>query len=130
MTTSCSPVYEVPSAPYTGEQILQILLDPKLDKRKICHSKPCNVRRSSTFIVDLESLKHPDDIKKDDFGKWIYSGSHSVSYAAFMSGNNLELERLTKTKSTSCNSFELRRINCKHPANPQCHRLLAFVTSK
>ncbi len=31
------------------------------------------IERSSTFIVDLDSLKHPDDVKKDEFGKWSYS---------------------------------------------------------
>ena len=58
-----SPVYEVPLGFYTGEQILKILLNPHIDK-KICHSKPCNVSQSSTFVVDLESLQHLDDIKK------------------------------------------------------------------
>ena len=113
----CSPVYEVPSGFYTGEHILKILLNPCIDK-KICYSKPCNVSQSSTFVVDLESLQHPDDIKKDDFGKWIYSGSHSVSYAAYQSNQSLDFERLTGTPSSNAgNIFQLRRINYNHPAN-------------
>ena len=85
--------------------------------------------QSATFVVDLESLQHPDDIKKDDFGKWIYSGSHSVSYAAYQTNRKLDFERLTGTTSSDAgNVFQLRRINCKHPANSQCQRLLAFVT--
>lgn len=84
-----SPVYEVPSGFYTGEQILKILLNPRIDEKKICHFKQCNVSQSSTFVVDLESLQHLDDIKKDDYGNWIYSGSHSVSYAAYQSKPNI-----------------------------------------
>ena len=91
--------------------------------------KPVNVNRSSTFVVDLKSLKHPDDIKKDDFGKWTYSGSHSVSYAAFEAGGRLEFERLSGVPALkSDNIFQLRRINCKHPIDSQCQSLLAFVT--
>ena len=124
-----SPVYEIPSGFYTGEQILKILLNPRIDKKRICHSKPCNVTQSSTFIVDLESLRHPDDIKKDDFGKWTYSGSHLVSYAAFKTNRKLDFERLSGTPSSMAeNIFQLRRIHCKHPTNPYCQRLLAFVT--
>ena len=123
------PVYEVPSGVYSGEQILKILLSPHLNKKKICHSKPINVNHSSTFVVDLDCLKHPDDIKKDDFGKWIYSGSHSVSYAAFRAGGRLDFERLSGVPALKAdNVFQLRRINCKHPLNSQCQRLLAFVT--
>ena len=96
----------------------------------MCRDKPCNVRRSSTYVIDLESLKHPDDIKKDDFGKWMYSGSHSVSYAAFKEDGTLKFERVTNVEVGDPNVFQLRRINCKHPSNPQCQRLLAFVTSK
>lgn len=108
---------------------MKILLSPRLNKKKICHTQPTNVTRSSTFVVDLESLKHPDDIKKDDFGKWVYSGSHSVSYAAFQAGSSLEFERVSgRPTSKSDNVFQLRRINCNHPLNSQCQRLLAFVT--
>jgi len=123
-----SPLYEVPQGCYTGEQILKIVLNPNIKKEKICRSKPSNVTRSSTFV--LESLNHPDDIKKDDFGKWVYSGSHSVSYAAFQSSRGLEFERMAGTGGNADNMFQLRRINCNHPTNPQCQRLLAFVTGK
>lgn len=124
----CSPVYEVPTCSYSGERILKILLDPNIKKRRICTTQPCNVIKTSTYVVDLESLKHPDDIKKDDFGKWKYSGSHSYSFAAFQSGGKLDFERVGSCSPGSSNIFQLRRINCKHPDNSQCQRLLAFVT--
>ena len=28
------------------------------------------------------SLKHPDDVRKDFFGKWIHSGSHPFTFKA------------------------------------------------
>ena len=61
------PVYEFPPPKYSADYILKVLLDPDIDKRKICTSKPTNVTRSATYIVNIQSLKHADDIKKDQF---------------------------------------------------------------
>ena len=84
----------------------------------VCHSQPINICRSSTFVVDLDSLKHTDDINKDCFGKWIYSGSHSVSYAAFRAGQKFDFERLSGIPISNVdNNFQLWRINYKHPSN-------------
>lgn len=60
------PVYEVTGGSYTDERIPEILLDPDIDQSNVCHYQPVGVTRSSTFVVDLESLQHPKNIKKDD----------------------------------------------------------------
>ena len=73
-------MYEVPPPKYSADYILKVLLDLDIDKRKICTSKPTNVTRSATYIVNIQSLKHADDIKKDQFGIWNYSGSHPQAY--------------------------------------------------
>ena len=129
---SCkSPVYEVPQGSYTGERILEILLDPDIDQSNVCRSRPVGVTRSSTFVVDLESLEHPEDIKKDEFGKWKYSGSHKKLYAAWQTPQGkLQFERVSHSSSISMNIFELRRVHCTHPSNPHCQRLLAFITGQ
>ena len=82
---------------------------------------------SCTFMVDLNFLKHPDDVKKDEFGKSHYSGSHVVSYTAWKSHSS-KLQFVKVSGQGAENAFELRRIHCKHPSNPQFQRLLAFVT--
>lgn len=60
------PEYENPPPSYSAEQIL---MDPNIDVSKICKERPTHVTRSSTYVVNLTSLGHPDDIKKDCFGK-------------------------------------------------------------
>ena len=60
----------------------------------------------------------------------MHSGSHSVSYAAFKEDGALKFERVTNVQVGGLNVFQVRRINCKHPSNPRCQWLLAFVTSK
>ncbi len=128
MCSSGVPIYEVPAKSYTGERILEILLDETIDLEKVCHEQPTQITKSSTFVVNMNSLKHPDDVKKDEFGKWCYSGSHSQVYQAWASDDDdVEYKKVNKADCGE-NTFILRRINCKHPTSSQLQRLLAFVT--
>ena len=88
---------------------------------------PPNYQILHICCVDLNELKHPDDIK-DEFGKWQYNGSHVVSYMAWKSGSSIDFEKISNSRETGENVFNLRRIRCSHPSNPQFQRLLAFVT--
>ena len=75
-------------------------------------------------MVDLDS---PDDFKKDEFGCWLYSGSHVQTYLAWKeNGDKLKFEK-TDSDDSDQNTFQLRRIRCKHPSNPQFQRLLALI---
>lgn len=42
--------------------------------------KPTAVTHSATYLVDVRQLQNVDDVKKDEFGIWNYSGSHPQSY--------------------------------------------------
>ena len=66
---------------YTGERILENLLNSKCESSRICHQWPTIIENSSTFVIDLDALKLPDDdVKKDEFGRWVYNGSHVQTY--------------------------------------------------
>ena len=122
--------YESGSKSYTSEEILQILLNPKIDPQKVTRSRPVNISQWATYVVDLDHLDHPDDIRKDDFGKWRYSGSHVVQYRAEKTPEDeLEFERVLPGTEGS-DVFQLRRVHCKHPSNSNFQRLLAFVTGR
>ena len=71
-------VYETPAAIYSAETIMKILLSPMSSRvSRVC---PHHVTKSSTYVVDVTSLAHPEDVKKDDFGKLDYKGSHPVAF--------------------------------------------------
>ena len=73
------------------------------------------------------TLKHPDDVK-DEFGRWVCNGSHVQTYFAWKEkGDKLKFEKSSSDDGGE-NTFQLRRIRCKHPSNPLFQRLLAFVT--
>ena len=127
---SGAPIYEIPSnQPYTGENILEILFCPTINQDHICKECPTGITCSATFIVDLNKLRHPDDIKKDEFGKWNYSGSHCVQYLTWNDGGSFQFSKMEKNNSQpSGNVVQLRRVRCTHPSNPAFQRMLAFAT--
>lgn len=109
--------------------MLNILLDEDIDVRRVCCERPMQIAESSTFVVDLNLLKHPDDVKKDEFGKWCYSGSHVVYYNTWkLKYGELEFKKVSAHNAE--NTVKLRRVHCKHPSYPHFQRLLAFVTGE
>ena len=59
--------YESPPPKYSSEDLLKILLRPK-DKEQVCRTWPVSgIESNSSFIVDIQALKHPDDVKKKTF---------------------------------------------------------------
>ena len=64
------PVYERPPEKYSATAIMNILLSSSVDEEKIAYKRPIQVRRSSTFVIDLTKVAHPDDIKRDAYGRW------------------------------------------------------------
>ena len=122
------PIYETPPSSYLAEQVLRILLDPNIDPRKVCHGIPTDVTKSSTYVVDLASLKHPDDIKKDFFGVWSYSGSHNLSFHTHVHQDGyVEIEKCA-SGATGSDIYHLRRLHSFHPSNSECKRLIALVS--
>ena len=110
----------------------QILLNSTIHPQKIWKTRPSNITKSATYIVDLDFLEHRGDVRKDEFGRWNYSGSHMFYYKTKITVDD-ELEFVSEyyhAGKQGDNIFQLRRIHCKHPSNPNFQRLLAFITGK
>ncbi len=103
------PVFEVPRTQYSAERILEILFDPEIPETKICKAQPIGITSSSAYVVDLRQLSHVDDIKKDEFGIWKYSGQHPQSYRVFRDEDSLiQVEKCSRNAS-GVNVYHLRR---------------------
>ena len=88
---SSQPVYEIPPSKYSAERVIKILL--QAENSKICRKKPTSVCRSATYVVDVRSLRCQDDIKKDEFGIWNYSGSHPQPFKVHENDDDLIVEK-------------------------------------
>ena len=125
------PLYEVPPEKYAVERIIRILLNPKIDKRKICKQRPLDIQNSSTFVVDIDSLQHPDDVKKDNFGVWTHSGSHDQKFESRINASgDLEIGKTVFSTGDGWGKFSLRRLHSKHPTNSKFRRILSFITGE
>ena len=122
------PAYEVPpQRQYAAMQIMRILLDDSIDQEKIARKRPLQVNRSSSFIVDLTNLRDVNDVKKDLYGKWLHSGSHTDVYKCwFDDGEDVQIEKATPLAIGS-NVYKLRRLHSTHPSNPDFKRMIAFI---
>ena len=93
----------------------------------MCKGKPRNVTESGTYVVDTRKLQAPDDIKKDDFGIWNYSGSHPQAFRVHHEEDGkLSVERCP-ISAKGTNVVYLRRLHCTHPSNREVKRLICFV---
>ena len=64
-------MFERPPEKYSATAIMQILLSSNVNEEKIAYKRPIQVQCSSTFVIDLTKLAHPDDIKRDAYGRWL-----------------------------------------------------------
>ena len=89
-----------------------ILLDPKLDARKIVFKRPLTAPFSSSYVVDVSKLAHPDDVK-DMYGKWLHSGSHTDVFIC------------TYSEDIQDNVYYLRRLHSVHPCDNKFRRVFS-----
>lgn len=103
-----------------------ILLDPRIDEKRIAHKRPLLAPFSLTFVVDIA---HPDDIKKDMYGKWLHSGSHTDVFLCTYDGDEVNIEKAACGTSGD-NVYYLRRLHSIHPSNSDFRRVLALLFGK
>ena len=126
-TCSGVPIFEKPPPKYSAYSIMHILLDPNIDESRIARKRPLEAQFSCTFVVDVRNLPHQDDIKKDMYGRWIHSGSHTdVFLCSFGKKGKVCIEKAAKGASGK-NVFFLRRLHSVHPSNSSFRRVLALL---
>ena len=123
------PIFEKPPPKYSAHQIMQILLNPNIDEQRIALKRPLDAPYSSTFVVDISKLAHPDDIKKDMYGKWLHKGSHTDVFLCAYDNDCINIEKAAVGASGK-NVYYLRRLHSVHPSNNAFRRVLALLFGK
>ena len=123
-------MFEGPPDKYSAYRIMSLLLDPKINENKIAARRPLESSFSASYVVDVSKLAHPDDIKKDMYGKWIHSGSHDdVFKCTYRDDDSVYIEKAALGASGD-NIFYLRRLHSVHPSNSEFRRLLVLLFGK
>ena len=118
---------ETPPEKYSAYRIMQILLDQEIDQDRAAQKRPLEAPFSSTYVVNLRNLSHPDDIKKDMYGKWLHSGSHSDVFLCSYSPDGQAIIEKAAPGASGDNVYSLRRLHSVHPSNNEFRRVLAFL---
>ena len=121
----------MPSHKYPAESVLSTLLDKVIPAHKICSKRPLNITRSATYVVDVSKLAHPDDVKKDSFGIWKHSGSHTLCSKSLCADDdgNVDVEKCAPGASRD-NIVLLRRLHSTQPSNKEFKRMILFLRGK
>ena len=123
-------MYERPPEKYSATAIMKILLSSSVNEKQIAYKHPIQVQSSSTFVIDLTKLAHPDDIKRDAYGRWVQNGSHTdIFRCSYYADGEIMIDKVAPGASGS-NVYYLRRIHCVHPSNSSFRRILAFICGK
>lgn len=82
------PIYQrnQPKSHYSLESLVRILLIDSLPTDMICTKQPIQVSNNVSFVVDLNMLDDPIDIRADENGVWKRKGS-PVAYISLHSHN-------------------------------------------
>ena len=67
-----------------------------------------------TYVVDVRALDNAEDLKKDEFGIWRYSGSHPQGF------------KLCSRNSEEKDAVFLRRLHCTHTTNSEFKQHICF----
>ena len=60
------PVYSRSTTRFDTQEAVNILLDPELDKDKICKMQPTNIEYNAAFVVDVSNPECLKDLYCDD----------------------------------------------------------------
>ena len=123
------PIFEKPPKKYSAYRIMQILLNPNIDASRIAKKRPLETSFSATFVVDISKLSHSDDVKKDMYGKWLYSGSHSDVFLCSYSESGQVMIEKAAAGANGDNVYYLRRLHSVHHSNCEFRRVLALLFS-
>ena len=91
--------------------------------------QPVNVSSNVSFVVNIEALDNPNDLKADDVGVWERKGSPVAYVSVHKRNGKIQIYRRSKLGSTS-NHFKITRTYYKHADSPDFSRLIVTVHGK
>lgn len=119
------PIYCFQKRRPTTTEAVGIILNPDLDRERVCTSQPTCINKDSVFIVDLKQLKHPSDVLCDDMGTWICNGCRHTWITVDEDG---ELEFFNKKRPKDReNCYKVIRKYYNHKGSTDFHRMALFL---
>ena len=118
------PVYEWTRSKeqYSLEKLAEILLTNLVPSAKLCSKQPVHVCKNVSFVVNLNMLDDPIDIRADENGIWKRNGSPVAFVSVHTNGEKRAFFRQHKMKVT-------RTYYC-HRSSPDFRRIITVIHSR
>ena len=95
----------------------------------ICPEQPLHVIKNVSFVIDMNSLDDPNDLKADENGVWKRMGS-PVAYISIYRKEGVDyIYRRSKLGKTSSH-YKVTRTYYKHLDSPDFHRVIVTIHGK
>ena len=106
------------------ENLSKIVILEQVEKGLICTQQPTNVCMNSTYVVNLHSLDDPSDIRADENGVWVRTGS-PVTYVSLhqSSSGSHHIHKRSKLGKFS-HHYKLIRTYYRHADSPDFRRII------
>ena len=108
---------------FSVEELARVLLTDSIPKQKLCTKQPVRVCNNATFVVDLNSLDHHQDIRADENGVWIRKGSPVAYVSVHTKDTQTKIFRRT-SMGNHPNHFKITRICYRHSSSPDFQRII------
>lgn len=114
---------------YGMKETLSLIVDGDIDESKVCKTVPVNVKHNCTFIVNLSSLAHPNDLHADDCGSWKNNGvklcittwENKTATLVALGTNQCKTYRMKK------NSYKVCRTYFVHSSHEDFRKVISVV---
>ena len=115
---------------FSIENLARILLDSdtavSTGRLKVCSTQPVQVCHKVTFLVDLNALDDPMDIRADENGAWDRKGSPVAYISLHKNGGTTSVYKRNKLGCHS-NHYKIARTYYPHSSSPDFTRIITTV---
>ena len=107
------------------DDIATVLIQETIEQSEIARKVPTNVSKNTVFVVDTTKLCDGEDMRCDDMGAWLCTGSKRFDYSVDDTGN---LKRETELENHSREKlYQLNRQFFKNKSAPSVRKIIATV---
>ena len=108
----------------SSSEAINILLDPDLDRKRVCSSQPTAIDKNAVFIINLKKLRHPSDVLCDDMGTWVCSGCRRSWVCIDEEGC---VDSFHKEEPSTGNCYQVIREYYNNKVSSDFHRTAIFL---
>lgn len=125
------PVYKwnASKAHYSLHSLADVLLNDAVPPSRVCSKQPVHVCRNVSFVVDLDKLDDPMDVRADESGIWMRQGSPVAYVSKHTNEGKTRFFKRTK-KPTQAHQFKITRTYYRHASSPDFTRMIVVAHGK